>query len=313
MKTTKPFERSWIVCAVAVFCNILWGSAFPFVKRGYDYFAIDAADTAAQILFAGSRFFLAGFLVISFCSIMQKKPVIPQKEDLRKIVTLSSVQTISQYFFLYIGLAKTTAVKSSILNTTHIFLGILIACLLFHTELLTCRKICGCLLGFIGVVLINLGGKEMEFSWNTIGDTCILLSSLSNALSTTLIKKYSQKTNPALLNGYQFMFGGAVMILGASLFGGHFHNICIPGIAILIYLAFLSACAYTLWSILLKYNPVTKVSIYAFTHPVFGVILSTLILKETASFGLQGVFALLLVCIGIIVVNLETTAHSKTT
>lgn len=238
--------------------------------------------------------------------------MLPQKEDLNRIAILGSVQTISQYFFLYIGLAHTTAVKSSILNTTHIFLGILIACMVFHTELLTFKKICGCILGFAGVVLINLGGNKAEFSWHMIGDTFILISSLSNAFSTVLIKQYSQKTNPALLNGYQFMFGGIVMMLVAYLFGGRFPEVPIQGIMTLFYLAFLSACAYTLWSVLLKYNPVTKVSIYAFTHPIFGVILSTLILKENASFGLRGIFALLLVCIGIIIVNLETSAHKNT-
>ena len=169
--------------------------------------------------------------------------MLPQKEDLNRIAILGSVQTVSQYFFLYIGLAHTTAVKSSILNTTHIFLGILIACMVFHTELLTFKKICGCILGFSGVVLINLGGNKAEFSWHMIGDTFILISSLSNAFSTVLIKQYSQKTNPALLNGYQFMFGGIVMMLVAYLFGGRFPEVPIQGIMTLFYLAFLSACA----------------------------------------------------------------------
>ena len=36
------------VCAVllAIFCNVLWGSAFPFIKLGYRLFAIESADTA---------------------------------------------------------------------------------------------------------------------------------------------------------------------------------------------------------------------------------------------------------------------------
>jgi len=70
------------------------------------------------------------------------------------------------------------------------------------------------------------------------------------------------------------------------------------------YLSFLSAMAYTLWSILLKYNSVSKVSVWGFTNPVFGVIFSTLFLNESQNtFGLQTVAALLLVCLGIFVVN----------
>ena len=48
----------------------------------------------------------------------------------------------------------------------------------------------------------------------------------------------------------------------------------------MIYLALLSAVAYGLWSVLLKYNPVSRVTIYAFMTPVMGVLLSALMLGE---------------------------------
>lgn len=41
---------------MAVVCNVLWGSAFPFIKMGYRLFAIDATDTASIMCFAGVRF-----------------------------------------------------------------------------------------------------------------------------------------------------------------------------------------------------------------------------------------------------------------
>lgn len=299
----KIFENSWIVCLIAIFCNILWGSAFPSVKMGYIYFAIHAEDTAAQILFAGCRFFFAGLFVILFCSVVQKKVALPKKADLFGITVTGCVQTVLQYCFFYIGLAHTSGAKSSILTATNVFFGILIACLLVKSEVLTYQKIIGCLIGFFGVVLINLSNKEVTPSWTNIGDIAILLSSISNAMAAVLIKKFSQKTNPALLNGYQFLFGGTVMIIGASIFGGRFPSICLPGIAVLAYLSFLSACAYTLWSILLRYNPVTKVTIYGFTNPIFGVLLSVYILKENTAFGIRCVLSLIFVCAGIIIVN----------
>ena len=48
----------------AIFCNFLWGSAFPCIKIGYHLFQVSANDSASQILFAGTRFTLAGILVI---------------------------------------------------------------------------------------------------------------------------------------------------------------------------------------------------------------------------------------------------------
>ncbi len=43
--------------------------------------------------------------------------------------------------------------------------------------------------------------------------------------------------------------------------------------AMLLYLALVSAVAYSLWGILLKYNPISRVAVFGFMTPVFGVIL----------------------------------------
>ena len=66
----------------------------------------------------------------------------------------------------------------------------------------------------------------------------------------------------------------------------------------------LSAVAYTIWSILTKYNPVASVTIYGFLNPVFGVLLSALLLGEqNQAFTVYGLAALVLVCLGIFLVN----------
>ena len=80
-----------------------------------------------------------------------------------------------------------------------------------------------------------------------------------------------------------------------------------PAMILLIYMALISAVAYTLWGILLKYNPVSKVSIFGFTNPVFGVILSAIILREGNVFGMKDLIALVLVSIGILIVNWVVT------
>ena len=69
-------------------------------------------------------------------------------------------------------------------------------------------------------------------------------------------------------------------------------------------MAMISAVAYTLWSILLKFNPVSRVAVFGFMNPVCGVVLSALILNErNQAFSLQGLLALVLVCFGIYQVN----------
>ena len=83
----------------------------------------------------------------------------------------------------------------------------------------------------------------------------------------------------------------------------------IQGIFMLIYLAFLSAVSFTLWTILLKHNDVGKVTIYNFLIPIFGAVLSAIFLKESILEG-RTLAALALVCIGIYAINKPQVDHS---
>ena len=206
-------------------------------------------------------------------------------------------------FFLLCRLAHTTGVKGSIVEASNVFLAILVSSLIFHQEKLDQKKVLGCIVGFAGVVLINLSGSNVDMSFNLTGDGFIFISAIAYALSSVLIKKYSAKSDPVMLSGYQFTAGGLVMILIGFVMGGRIHTASMPAMILLIYMALISAVAYTLWGILLKYNPVSKVSIFGFTNPVFGVILSAIILREGNVFGMKDLIALVLVSIGILIVN----------
>lgn len=109
-----------------------------------------------------------------------------------------------------------------------------------------------------------------------------------------------------MLSGYQFILGGIVMVLLGFGMGGRIPPCICQRIAHAFYLACISAVAYSLWGILLKYNPVSKVAIFGFTNPVFGVLLSAWWLGEgSAELGWNALLALILVCIGICIVNVK--------
>lgn len=295
-------QNNLIVWLCAMLCCALWGSAFPGIKIGYQLFSISGSDTATVILFAGYRFTLAGFLTILFGSILSKNILLPKKTAWNKIFCLSMLQTVLQYLFFYIGLAHTSGVKASIINAVHVFVALLVSSLLFHQEQLSSRKIVGCIIGFAGVVLINMSGMNLDMSLH--GEGFIFLSTVAYAFSSVLLKRFSFSENPVILSGYQFFIGGIVMIIAGCFMGGSITVLSLNGILLLIYLALVSAIAYTLWGILLKHNPVSKIAVFGFMTPVFGVILSAIFLGETAqATGLISLISLILVCIGIRIVN----------
>lgn len=290
-----------IVCIVAIICCGLWGSAFPFVKIGYRLFYI--TDTASQILFAGIRFTIAGIMTIIIGSILNRKFIFPLKSSWKYVFSLSFFQTFVQYLFFYIGLSITTGVKASLIEGTCAFFSILIASLIFKQEKLTLLKIVACIIGFGGVIISNISG--VSFETGLYGDLMILVSTVSYAFSSVLIKKYSQEENPITLSGYQFFIGGLVLTMVGLFMGGNLTNFTVKSVSVLLYLGLLSAIAYSLWGIILKHNKVSNVTVYSFMIPVFGVILSALLLENErmGAFKIENIIALILVCVGIVIVN----------
>ncbi len=301
------WNKNWFVIIMATFCCLLWGSAFPCIKIGYSLFNIGSEFSSAQILFAGIRFALSGVMVIIAGSFLNKKFLFPNSaKSFLYCLLLCLFQTVGQYVFFYIGLAHTSGSNGAIVEATNTFFTILWSCLIFKTEKISFRKMLGCFIGFAGVCLIELHGTNLaDFKFNLLGDGFVLISCLFASFVPSLLKQFSKIETPFVLSGYQFLFGGIIMAVFAILFGGRIEMPvqAVKSYSLLVYLAFISACAYTIWSLLLKVNDVSKVAIFGFINPVFGFLLSAFILGEASSaFSVSGLESLLLVSLGIILV-----------
>lgn len=285
----------------------LWGGAFPAIKIGYELYRIASDDIGGQIVFAGIRFVLAGILAWIIGSILHRRPLWPKKSSWGRIVLLGLLQTFGQYFFFYIGLAHTTGVKAAIIEALNVFVAILVAALIFREEKLSGKKILGCAIGFLGVVLLEVGSGIGNLSFSIAGEGCIFFSTVAYAFSSVLIRRFSQNERPFTLSAFQFIFGGLELAaVGARIrarqqvyrgnidsIGGTAGRQSILSTAlsdpkalwILLLLAAISGVAYSLWGELLKYNEVSKVTVYGFMTPVFGVLFSALFLREAQGAG----------------------------
>lgn len=298
-----------VLTLIALLCCLLWGSAFPFIKIGYSLLGIRTSDTASQILFAGIRFFTAGIITIIAGSMLQRKLLIPKAHSLKMITLLGIVQTVAQYIFFYIGLAHTDGTRASIINGTNVFFALIISCFIFRHEKFTLPKLIGCVTGFAGIVIINLSEFPSQNS-STIGDICIILSVIAYAFSSSMIKNYSQQENAVLLSGWQFSFGGVIMIVAALIGGGSLTFDSWQAVAVMTELALVSAIAYTAWGLLLRYNPVSRVTVFGCITPIFGFLMSAFMLDENEALSLQSISALALVCAGIMIVNVMEKSDS---
>ncbi len=264
----------------AVLCNLLWGSAIPFINVGYRLFGIAGGDTGSQLLFAGCRFFLAGAMTVLFKSILIRRPALPaDRGGWRAAGILCLFQTVGQYVFFYIGVANTQSVKASIIQGLGAFVSILIAAYVFRYERMNARKWVGGVLGVLGVAAVNLGGS-VEGGMRFMGEGFLILSMVSSAASSGLIKRFGVGRDPVTLSGWQFMLGGAVLAAAGFFSGGRLSPQGIAAWGVLGYLALLSAAAYGIWAVLLKRNPVSRVAVFMFLQPIFGVVLGLILVRQ---------------------------------
>jgi drug/metabolite transporter (DMT)-like permease len=204
------------------------------------------------------------------------------------------------------ALAFTSGVRGSIINAAGSFFSILLAVYAFRFEKLSVRKAAGMLIGFLGVFLCVTGGSAsfLEGGFSIQGEGAMLIAAFASAVAGCFIKLFSQKENPVILSGYQFFIGGIVMSIVGNLMGGNLTIVSAGSIPLLVYMAFISAGAYTLWGVLLKYNPVSTVTVLGFVNPVMGVILSAIFLHEGAeALSIYTLIALVLVSLGIYIIN----------
>ncbi len=297
MKPSLYQTRSGVF-ALATLCCVLWGSAYPAIKNGYALLHIAPSDIASQMLFAGWRFALAGLILLLVAAAM-KKPILGLGgRQMGQVALLGLTQTAIQYVFFYIGLAHASGVKSSIMNATGVFFSVVLAHVIYANDRLNARKALGCLIGFLGVVVVNLGGGTLGFDFSLLGEGFVIIAAFVLAAASIYGKRLSADMDPMVMTGWQLFVGGAILMAIGMVGGGQMEGLDLRSGSLLLYMALLSSVAFAVWSLLLKHNPVGMIAAFNFLIPVFGVALSAIFLGESL-LRWSYLAALVLVCAGI--------------
>ena len=284
----------------ALTAAIAWGWAFPLIKIGFSAFGITADMTGSKMLFAGIRFAAAGLIVLGVARSNGRSFATTRLVDWRFILAFALMNTTLHYFFFYVGMSHSEGSRAAILNSLSTFLVVLLACACFKSDKLTSRKIIGCVVGFSGILALNLGGADSgQFSW--MGDGMIILNAICGACSNLMTRGLSRRVDVFVGTGYSLTIGGLLLIIPGLLFGGTLPFINLQGISCLIALIAISAIGFALYNKLLSCNPVGKVAIYNSLIPIVGAVTSCLCLGET--FHLKYALAGGLAAIGIYIIN----------
>ena len=138
----------------------------------------------------------------------------------------------------------------------------------------------------------------------------IFISTACAAAGNLLSKKVASGRNPLTVTAWQLLAGGGLLAVAGLIWGGRLNFSSLQGVAILLWLSFVSAAAFSVWTALLKHHPASKISVYTLLIPVFGTALSGLLLGE-AVFKIETLLALLLIAAGIVLVNITIKAKGE--
>lgn len=301
-KQKHPLSKRRNMIVVALVVCLLWGSAFTAIVTGYRLLNVVVDDVFQIMLFGGVRFLISAGLIFLFALITRKNMRLDWR-GFKLVAVLGLLQTFGQYVFLLLSLRTIHPANSAVLASFNIFLTVIIAHFVYRNEKLSWQKLLGLFVGITGIIVLN-GGASGQLSWT--GEGFMLLSTVFGAVSGIYTKKITKNLSPYVISAYQLLIGSVLLVVLGLIFAQEVDFTITPAsISIMLYLGFISATAFSLWAALLKYNKVSQVSIYKFSIPVFGVLISFFFLQE--SFNLISVLiAMVLVASGILLINWES-------
>lgn len=305
------FQRPVWVALFALTAAVVWGWAYPLIKLGFAEFHISPDMTGSKMLFAGIRFFLSGLIILgiawsrglSFSIKPQSSAPTGERRLLLAcgfILLYALLNTTLHYACFYIGLSHAAGARSAILNSLSTFSVVILACIFFKSDRMTLRKVLGCLIGFAGILALNMGSDDSG-RFTLMGDGFIILNALCGATASLLTRGLGKRIDVFVGTGISLALGGALLILPGLLMGGTLPCITPMGGIILLLLIGISTIGFTLYNKLLTLNPVGRVAIYNSLIPVVGAVTSCLCLSEP--FYWKYLVAGLLAAAGIYIIN----------
>ena len=285
---------------LALLTMLLWGSLFPMVKLGFSAYGVES--TADILLFAGIRFVICGGVICLFSAIKDKPSYRNVKHSLLPILLSGVFAIVLHYGFTYLGLELTDSSKTALLKQVGVLFYVCFSFLFIKEDKPTAKKIVAAVVGFLGIIILNVSADGFSFS---VGDILILCASFCTVFSNVISKKVFLKVAPITATGVSQLFGGIVLLVTGISMGGRVRFSFNTELCIMAYICAASIVSYCIWFGIVKSGELSKLFIIKFAEPVFACIFGALILGENI-WKIQYLIAFLLIGGGICVSNAKS-------
>jgi drug/metabolite transporter (DMT)-like permease len=239
-----------------------------------------------------------------------------KKEELKKllpywpVVLIYSITKMAFTFITFnLGLSRVSPSMGAMIVGSSPAIAIILAVIFIPNEHLNKRKFAAMSLGMIAIVMLSLR-KSSDGSSQLLGVVLLLSNVIASSITDIFIKRKSAIKFSVTLNFVAILIGAIIVFFVGSVteefsfvtFSGNYQ--LIGG---LIFLAFITACATTLWLKLIQ-SPnveVSEISIWKLLIPSAGALLSWIFTPgdNATSFS---IFALSLILVSIFIATRKT-------
>lgn len=267
----KPPSHSGHLISV-VLAMLIWSTSFVATKLAYASF---------PPLTLGAARFVIALAVLSVLAIVRGGFSLPPRRDLL-VMFGSGFLGITLYFAMEnIGVSLTSASNAALIMASYPAITILME-RLFYGSRVSRKKWAGVILAVVGVVLVSgmqaSGGGENQLLGNLILCATGFVWALYNFSTRSVISKYPGVT----VSFYQTLAGALLFIPLACVETSEWRAPDAASWAVLLYLGVLcSVAAFMLYNYGLRLLSAGTAVSLANLVPVFGVLLSVLVLGET--------------------------------
>jgi drug/metabolite transporter (DMT)-like permease len=257
-----------------VFCCLLWGSTWLFIKLGL--------RDLPPLTFAAARMTLAALVILPFAARARFAGLRPR--DWIRIAAVGLLQIGAPYALLFAGQQWVTSGLAAVLFATFPVWLLLLARALLPGQPLTAAKIGAALLGIAGVGVLQVPAmRQLSFGAQAaFGGVFIIAAAILVALANVLIRRLLAHHVPVVLTFVQIASGALLLILLASLLEHGRVAVWTPrASAAVAYLAvFGTAIPYLFLFWLLPRIPVAAIGAIPLLDTSFAVFLGTVVLRE---------------------------------
>lgn len=267
---TRP-SPSATIAAGAILVMVLWALCFPLIATGL--------ASSPPMSFATLRAAIAGLALLAIAE-LAGRPAVSGGSVWSGLVLVGLTATSLGFVGMFYGGARVSPGLATVIANTQPLIAAGLAWA-FLDEALSMIQRLGLAAGFGGIVLIGapgLSGSPSQLS----GVALILAAALGIAISNVFLKRLAGRVDPLRAMGWQLLIGSVPLgVLALAVESPAEIAWSWSFVANLLVLSLAgTAAAFWLWFVLLRQAALSRLNVYTFLTPIFGLLIGQVFFDE---------------------------------